>query len=408
MQFKQPFRLVTISLGMGLLSLSGEGLASSASNREIVRDLKPEGSSTTANPAPLLSAETTPSGKKKKKKKRKKNRSKESKESPASATEDSLSSDSPSASASSESAYVSGSVPDSLEFDRYPVSILKSEKGGVRAAGAFVTESEKTTFESSDGGSSSSGTQFLINADYLHKIGIIGIVPTFWFGTASSSIEYTTVNATGQPEDVKSTASTTLIAPGAGVAIAVTPMFDVGLNLDYIIGSRKSEDSSSSFSILSFDFGMGAHTRMFEGGFGYRPGSKYKTKVSSDAGDSEGDGEYPSRMNLMGRYLVSAPIFVGLQYDSESMKDYSESNIDFEGGMTSGGMQYGASIGLADKKIGESKESGFRLLGHVLIGTPTKQSFGVSGGFQSSSGSSEFSKSTSTQFFATASANIAF
>jgi len=43
-QFKQPFRLVTISLGMGLLSLSGEGLASSASNREIVRDLKPEGS----------------------------------------------------------------------------------------------------------------------------------------------------------------------------------------------------------------------------------------------------------------------------------------------------------------------------------------------------------------------------
>jgi hypothetical protein len=180
-------------------------------------------------------------------------------------------------------------------------------------------------------------------------------------------------------------------------------MLDLGLSLNYSIGSRKSEDETTSSSYLFYSFAAGVHSGAWEAGLSFRPSVKFQTKSSLE--DGGGEEEFASQLKLMGRFKVSSDVFAGLHYQSESEEDDSRSNIDAEAGYLMGSMQTGASVGLVTQKFGDRSESGFRLQGSVVMGALSRQNFGLMGGYTTISGDGGVSES---MFELQGTANVSF
>jgi len=305
----------------------------------------------------------------------------------------------PKAQSSAGREYVSGEVPYFVEFDRYPVSVLKSEKEAVRASGYFSSASRQAE------SASRSNTYFVLHADYRLGVGTFYIVPTALFATVSTSLDVTVPNPLSPSEDIQysSKEDGTLIRPGVTLAFPATPMLDLGLDLHYAIGSRKSDEATVSSSYLLYAFAAGVHSGSYEGGVSYRPSVTYQTKSTVEGGG--GEETYASQLRLMGRFKISKESFAGLQYQSESEEEDTKSIIDLEAGFLTGMMQLGGAFGMVTQKFGDATESGFRLQGAVLLGALAKQNFGLMGGYTSISGEGGISES---EFELQGTANLMF
>jgi len=291
--------------------------------------------------------------------------------------------------------YVAGEFPFLWNFDRYPVSVMKPAKDTVRVSGYFGSQTQQgTSFRASD-------TTFALNTDYRVPVGSFYLVPTFLYGMESSSSEFTIPDRTGGSEDTQITSDedATVIVPGVTLAFPVTEMIDLGLGLNYTIGTRTAGEQKISSSYPFFYLAGGVHSASYEAGFWFRPLTKHQMKSSSS--DDTSEGVFPSLLRVMGRFKVSTDAFGGLQYQNESEEDADRTIIDVEAGYLLSSLQVGAAVGTVTEEIGESKENGFRLQASAVMGAVTRQNFGVTGVFTTLSGEGD-SSTTLLEFLGTA------